>query len=433
MEITVQPRSFDDQADRKNMRLLIDLRWVAIAGQLLAIAFARVGLGIALPLTPMLFVLGALIAMNLASLVWAIDHPQVSHLVLLSMLLLDIAALSTQLYLSGGAGNPFAFLFLLQVALAPVLLESWANWLVVLAAASGLGFVALVHRPLVFPSGDSRAQVIGWPLAGLLVCFALEAALLVVFARRMMRNLRQRDIALAALQRQALEENHIVRMGLLASGAAHELGTPLSVVSVILNDWQRMAIVPASGEQAQELQEMQNAVQRCKSIVTDILLSSGEARGEATQLNTVRAFMDDVVSEWRAAHPAAVLEYHNRFDGDLQIVSDAVLKQVIFNVLENAYEASAAWIAISVEREQGSLRLRVRDHGPGFRPDMLEHLGWPYHTTKTGAGGGLGLFLVVNVVRKLGGEVLAVNQATGGAEVMITLPLSKLGMAQHDD
>lgn len=433
MEVAVPPRNLDDQADRKNMRLLIDLRWVAIAGQLLAIAFARIGLGIALPLTPMLFVAGALIAMNLASLVWAFDHPQVSHLVLLLMLLLDIAALSAQLYLSGGAGNPFAFLFLLQVALAPVLLESWANWLVVLAAGSGLGFVALVHRPLVFPSGDSRAQVIGWPLAGLLVCFALEAALLVVFARRMMRNLRQRDIALAALQRRAVEEDHIVRMGLLASGAAHELGTPLSVVSVILDDWQRMSLVPASGEQAQELQEMQKAVQRCKSIVTGILLSSGEARAEATQLNALRSFMDDVITEWRAAHPAAAIDYRNLFDDDLQIVSDAVLKQVIFNVLENAYEASPAWIAISLQRDQGLLKLSVRDRGPGFTADMLEHLGWPYHTTKTRAGGGLGLFLVVNVVRKLGGEVQATNHAAGGAEVTITLPLSKLGIAHRDD
>ena len=48
------------------------------------------------------------------------------------------------------------------------------------------------------------------------------------------------------LRQRAVEEEHIVRMGLLASGAAHELGTPLATLSVILGDWSRMA--PFAGE-----------------------------------------------------------------------------------------------------------------------------------------------------------------------------------------
>jgi two-component system sensor histidine kinase RegB len=424
--VTGGSRGTGEQADRKNMRLLIDLRWIAVGGQLLAIGFARYVLGIELPLTPMLFVLGVLVAMNLASLVWLIDHAEVSHRVLLVMLLLDIAALSTQLYLSGGASNPFAFLYLLQVALAPVLLETWANWLVVMAASAGLAGVTLLHRPLVFPVSDSPAQLVGWQLTGLLVCFALEAALLVVFARRMMRNLRQRDAALATLRQHAAEEHHIVRMGLLASGAAHELGTPLSVLSVILNDWKRMEILPPGDEPAQELEEMQMAVQRCKSIVTGILISSGEARGEAPQFTSVRQFTDEVVADWRVAHAAAHLHYTNLFGDDLRIISDAVLKQVIFNLLENAYEASPGWIALEVTREGQVLVLSVCDRGAGFSAAVLEHFGWPYHSSKGRTGGGLGLFLVVNVIRKLGGEVSAANLARGGAQVRVTLPLSSL-------
>jgi len=244
-----------------------------------------------------------------------------------------------------------------------------------------------------------------------------------------MRNLRKRDAALATLQQRAMEEDHIVRMGLLASGAAHELGTPLSVVSVILGDWRRMAVVPASSEHAQELEEMQVAVQRCKSIVTGILLSSGEARGEAPQLTSVQAFTDEVVADWRTAHASAQLEYHSRFGDDVQIVSDAVLKQVIFNILENAYEASPQWIALDVTRQDELLVLSVRDRGPGFSAGILEHLGWPYHSSKGRAGSGLGLFLVVNVIRKLGGAVTATNLPAGGAEVNIKLPLSALRMA----
>ena len=75
---------------------------------------------------------------------------------------------------------------------------------------------------------------------GLVICFVLNAALLVIFITRIGRNLRAGDAALASLRQRAAEEEHIVRMGLLASGAAHELGTPLATMSVVLGDWKRM-------------------------------------------------------------------------------------------------------------------------------------------------------------------------------------------------
>ncbi|MGO8609956.1 sensor histidine kinase, partial [Rhizobium johnstonii] len=74
-------------------------------------------------------------------------------------------------------------------------------------------------------------------IQGMVVCFALNAALLLIFITRINGNLRARDARLAGLRQRAAEEEHIVRMGLLASGAAHELGTPLATLSVILGDW----------------------------------------------------------------------------------------------------------------------------------------------------------------------------------------------------
>src|SRR3546814_8360127 len=74
----------------------------------------------------------------------------------------------------------------------------------------------------------------GLYLQGSFVCFLLIAVLLVAFVTRISRNLRDSDAALAASRQRAAEEDHIVRMGLLASGAAHELGTPLSTLSVLI-------------------------------------------------------------------------------------------------------------------------------------------------------------------------------------------------------
>ena len=75
-------------------------------------------------------------------------------------------------------------------------------------------------------------------------------------------------------------------------------------------------------------------------------------------------------------------------------------------------------------REQDALTLRVTDRGPGFRPAILEKLGQPYQSTKGRAGSGLGLFFVMNVVRKLGGSVSAQNLPAGGACVEVQLPVT---------
>jgi two-component system sensor histidine kinase RegB len=414
-------------ANRKNMLLLIQFRWIAVVGQLITIAFVQYGLGIPLPLLALLTVVGALILLNLASFAWLRVHDEISAASLLLVSMLDVFALTAQLWLSGGATNPFVSLYLLQVTMAAVLLDVQSTWLIVALALTG--FVVLVdfHRPLQMPrrwDGD----MFSLHIIGMLVCFILNAALLVVFITRITRNLRERDSRLAALRQNAIEEDHVVRMGLLATGAAHELGTPLASLSVILGDWRRMSLVKANPEMSQEVEEMQTAVNRCKAIVTEILLSAGEARGEAPGVTTVTQFLDDIVASWRTGRPAVTLSYQNKFGADLPIVSDTTLKQIVVNVLDNAAEASPAWVSFVAARDKDSLVLEVSDIGPGFAPDILANFGRPYQSSKGHRGRGLGLFLVVNVLRKLGGTVEARNRPSRGASVTLCLPLTALAI-----
>jgi two-component system sensor histidine kinase RegB len=172
---------------------------------------------------------------------------------------------------------------------------------------------------------------------------------------------------------------------------------------------------------------MQAAIERCKTIVTGILKSAGEARGDVPVVTTVNMFISDIVREWQETSPGANLQYANVFGADVQIVTDSALKQIVFNLLDNAFEASPDWMQLTAAHEEDTLVLEVRDAGKGFPPEILEHLGAPYQSTK-GRGGGLGLFLVVNVVRKLGGSVAARNLAEGGAVVSLRLPLETLTM-----
>ena len=238
---------------------------------------------------------------------------------------------------------------------------------------------------------------------------------------------------LADLRQRAAEEEHIVRMGLLASGAAHELGTPLATVSVILGDWKRMPEFKRSPELLEELNEMQTQLKRCKSIVTSILLSAGETRGESAVRTTIRTFLDGLVDEWQDSRPVRDFVYDNHIEHDLPVAFDSALKQMIDNVLDNALEASPDWVSLEAGVADHTLILTVRDRGPGFAPAMLAQFGKPYQSSKGRPGGGVGLFLAVNVARTLGGLVAAINRPEGGAQVTLTLPLSAIALDKNLD
>ncbi|KRA76510.1 histidine kinase [Lysobacter sp. Root667] len=421
-----------DRTGLRNMQQLIQLRWIAVVGQVVTIFVVHYGIGIALPLGTMCAVLAALAAFNLGSQQWWKRRAHVSNLALLVGLLVDVVSLSIQLYLSGGITNPFVFLYLLQVALGTVLLRSPANW--ILAAAAGVCFTALAVLPTpLHIAADPGNGLADHYVQGLLICFLLVAALLVVFITRIGRILRERDARLAELRQRAAEEEHIVRMGLLASGAAHELGTPLSTLSVILGDWQHLPSIASETELHHDVAEMLAQVARCKSIVTNILLSAGETRGESPVETTLHELLDDLADEWRAARTPAAFEYQRRCEDDPSIVSDEGLRQMVFNVLDNALEASPAWVALDADCRDGELVIQVSDAGPGFSADILERLGTPYNSSKGRPGGGLGLFLSVNVARTLGGRLTARNRPQGGAVVTVTLPLSAIALEEHGD
>ena len=421
-----------DRAGLRNLQQLIQLRWIAVVGQVATILVVQYGLGIALPLQPMFAVLAALVLFNLASHLWCRRHTQVSHAALLVGLLVDVASLTVQLYLSGGIANPFVFLFLLQVVIGTVLLRSPGSWVIAVAAALCVVGLAAVPAPLKLAVEPARGLADHY-VQGLLVCFLLIAGLLVVFITRIGGILRERDARLAELRQRAVEEEHIVRIGLLASGAAHELGTPLSTLSVILGDWQHLPTMASDGELHNDVLEMQAQVARCKSIVTNILMAAGETRAEAPTETTLHALFDELAHEWEQARNPPRFDYPPPRGPEPQKDNKAGLRQMVCNVLDNALEASPDWVALDVRCEDDAVVVVVADAGPGFEPGILQRLGTPYNSSKGRPGGGLGLFLSVNVARTLGGRLQAENRPQGGAVVTVTLPLAAIAIEDPDD
>lgn len=428
--------SIQDTANKKNLLLLVMLRWLAVGGQIATIVFVQFILGIPLPLIPMAGVLLFLVSLNVASLIRCRTGAPVTDTELFGGLLLDAAALTIQLHLSGGATNPFVSLFLLQIILGAVLLRPVLIWILVAVASACFIWLTFSFRPLNLSAYDWHAGSVWHPSfldlrgAGMFICFILAAILVVLFLTRVTRNLRDRDQRLSELRQQAVEHEHIVRMGLLASGAAHELGTPLATLAVIVNDWKRIPSLHADAQFGAEIDEMNIALARCKQIVSRILLAAGEARSEAQGRTTLRGFIDQVVADWRSTRAPAQLDYVADIGVDMAIADDSAIRQTLLNVLDNALEASSQWVGIDARCDGDVLTVTVRDRGPGFSPEILANFGKPYQSTKNRSGSGLGLFLVVNVLRKLGGSVAAHNEAQGAC-VELQLPIAALAIEER--
>jgi len=421
-----------EAANRRNLRLLVQLRWLAVAGQLLTIVIVHFGMGIRLPLMWLLIAPVSLALVNLVSLPLTQRRDAISDHELMLALLADVAALTGQLFLTGGATNPFVGLYLLQVVLGAVLLSPPYAWSLI--AITSVCFVCLgaFHLPLDLPPYQEGGLLSLYMLGGL-ICFLLMAVLLVLFMTRINANLRARDAYVADMRQQATEQEHIVRMGLLASGAAHELGTPLASLSVILSDWRRMPSLKDDADLNQDMDVMQAEVERCKAIVTGILMSAGEARGQAPSRTTLAHFLTEVVEGWTARDDRVRVDVTPWAGPNPRIIADPALRQVFGVLFDNAVEAGARRIIVSPTVDEGVLVIAVRDNGPGFSATVLERLGKPYNSTKDRPGAGLGLFLLANVMRSLGGSVEACNPAAGGGEVRLTLPIDVLAPEETAD
>lgn len=211
-------------------------------------------------------------------------------------------------------------------------------------------------------------------------------------------------------------------MGLFATSAAHELSTPLSTISVILSDFKKMKFEKDVIEDV-ELAELQ--LERCKKILSGILSSSGKARLENAKPTSIKEAFASLIKEWSDLRIPQNLIYEFEGKSDKKIILSNDLELAFFNIFDNALEESPNLISILVKSDNDELKVIVEDQGKGFSKEILNNIGKPNLTNKSG-NNGLGLFLAINSFLALGGNLKADNKKEGGAKVKITIPLKNL-------
>lgn len=413
--------TISQNTNRKNLLQLLCLRLIAIFGQVVTILLVYYFLHIALPLTAMFAVLLLLVIVNCVSFYRYKFQKNISDKSLFIELLFDVAALTSQLYFSGGISNPFISLFLLQVIIGAILLQRIYAWLIAAITIFCYVWLSFNYQELHAFHHHFGGDLFNLHLQGMLISYVFAAILLLIFVTKIIKNLKEGDEKINLLKRQSLEKEQVIRMGLLATGAAHELGTPLSTISVILGDWKKMNL---KKDLLQDVEVIEAQLARCKKILSKILSDSGKERLEQAGVMPVTKAFDELIKEWMESRKPENLIYNFAGKSDKKILLDDILTQAFFNIFDNAWEESPAFVSVSVLVTENELCVNVEDRGKGFNPEIIKQIGKANLTTKNSSG--LGLFLALNSLHRIGGDLKIENLPAGGAKVLVTLPLKNL-------
>ncbi len=408
-----------------NLRRLVVLRCIALAGQLLAIWVAVTSLHMPLPLEPLMGIVAAMTLLNFFTWLRMRRMRPVGENELFIHLALDVAALTALLYFSGGSTNPFVMLYLLPLALTAAALPAGYVWAMVAVTVACYTLLMFFYMPL--PHGHAMHDSdFGMHVVGMWLGFLASAGLIAWFAVNMADTRRSRDRLLAQMREDALRHERILALGTLATGAAHELGTPLSTMAVLTKELERESRdAPTTRANLRLLREQ---IDRCKSILATLSASAGASRAEGGGRMPLENYLDELLRDWKAMRLGA--QVRQRFDGSRpspEIVAEQTLSQAIVNILNNAADASPENIEVSARWNEKELVLEICDRGTGLTPDAEQSAGQPFFTTKAeGAGLGLGLFLAHATLNRFGGHVRLYNREGGGVCTRLTLPLSSL-------
>jgi two-component system sensor histidine kinase RegB len=413
----------EPSVSRLRLQTAVRLRWFGVLGQLLTVLVVYLGLGFPFPLG---ICLGFIALSAWVNVVLGIRYPARTRLTttLASCLLAyDILQLAALLYLTGGIDNPFTFLLVAPVTVSAATLPPLNTIALGLLAAGATILLVPFHLPLPWYGG------LGYPLPmpykwGMLASVLSGMVFLGLYAWRLAKEGRQMSDALAATELVLAREQQLHALDGLAAAAAHELGTPLSTITVIAKELAREA--PPGTPFADDVSLMQAQALRCREILTKLTRGPTEpdplhARMSVTQL------IDEAAEPYRGFDAEIVISAHAQPGSQDAAAAEPVGERrpgVIYglnNLVENAVDFASTRVDIRASWSAREVSITIADDGPGIPPDVMDALGEPYITTRRpqslqqskGAepsGLGLGFFIAKTLLERSGASVALLNR-----------------------
>jgi two-component system sensor histidine kinase RegB len=396
---------------------LMRLRWLSVIGQTAAVMVVHYVLGYQLPIWACLGVVCLSAFLNVAMrvrfrLTQRLEADRAAWL-----LAFDIAQLAVLLFLTGGLQNPFAFLFLGPVLISATALPPRMTLMLGTLAVFCASLLFFVHYPLPWDAEDPL-ELPAIYMLGVWLSILISMGFIGVYAWQITEEARLLANALAATELVLAREQHLSQLDGLAAAAAHELGTPLSTITVIARELERA--ISEQSPHREDVRLLREQAQRCRDILAKITeLPASDEPFDGMKLS---GLIEEVVAPHRNFGIAI----------DVMLPSDRALEPsgtrnpaIVYglgNLVENAVDFARAGVEVTASWGEEEVVITIRDDGPGFAAEVMDRLGEPYVTTRhhrskddsEETGLGLGFFIAKTLLERSGAALTFSNHRSRG-------------------
>ncbi|MEQ9506604.1 MAG: ActS/PrrB/RegB family redox-sensitive histidine kinase [Hyphomonas sp.] len=417
---------------RTRLRTFITLRWLAVAGQTMAVLLVYFGLGFELPLAICLAIIAASAWLNVF-LSFAFPSQRLTRSWEAALQLsFDTVQLAALIAVTGGLSNPFLLLLLAPVTVAALSLSLVRASFVAVLALVMAGIMPLLSLPLPWTEagGTHLPTLFQW---GQFAALAVGTVFFTVSAGRVSQDEARLVRALDAASVVMAREQKLSALGAMSAMTAHELGTPLATIHLVAKEMVRD--LKDDDPYAEDIRLIAEQADRCRSILSAIR----DAR-DATDIVHARMPLDALVEE--AAAPmkglgvAVIVRAAAGENGAPRapvIERSPEILHALGAFIENAVSFAATKVEATASWTSDQVMITIMDDGPGFSPEVIPKLGEPYISDRSEArlGGGdmgLGFFIAKTLIERTGGRIASRNRTppATGAVVQAVWPLQAL-------
>lgn len=450
---TKNNKIIDPQANLLSFGWLLHLRWGAILGQILLIYV--VGAFFKIPV-PVVLVIVIILFETTSNLLFAflkkkeIALPQWLFGVIM---FIDVVLLTVLLAQTGGAMNPFTFLYLLHVVIGAILMRPLLSW--ALGIFTILCYSSFFLNPVALSSdlhhGAMEGAVIKGPicldvaelswstentmnlhLQGMLVAFSITTFFLLFFIGRIRNSLTSYYETVNQLKNERAKNEKLSALATLAAGAAHEFSTPLSTIAVAAGEMHYYCMENGLKDEIKDdIVLIRSQVAKCKDILDQLSADAGNQRGEKTSRFSTLELLEDLRNEYNETDNRKIVfsctPEKCMLNGPRQTIL-RTLKGLLKNAIDATINKKNPEISVNFRCDGPFFIFSVTDNGEGMDEGIIKQATEPFFTTKeTGKGMGLGLFLAKSIAERLGGDIDIDSEKDCGTTVTLRLAMLHRG------
>jgi signal transduction histidine kinase len=230
-------------------------------------------------------------------------------------------------------------------------------------------------------------------------------------------------------------ESSMRQLHTITDSLAHDLRSPLTAIRGKLE----MALSAES--HVEQIEPIVSVIEELDRLTDFLNMSLDVAEAKADALRLTRTYIDldelfrSMIDLYEPSMSEMGLQIRLQSAGPLDVDADAAsIHRMVANIFDNELKhlPAGCTVEIQLRAEEGFAKLIVEDNGTGFDPAVSAHLFERRVKGRDSNGHGLGLAFIDAVARAHGGAVTATNRETGGAQIIVSLPLANSGALRNE-